>query len=71
MNISIPYLISSGDPDQCVHLVQSAAVFLPGHTAQTDCVCVLVGEKFHIAPHRHFLESSDTRGTTQGCELQF
>lgn len=60
VNIDSHYLIGSGDFDQCIHLIQAATIFLPWHTAQTDSVCILVGQKFNVAPRRHFEELSDT-----------
>ena len=52
------YLIGSGDFDQCVHLIQAAPILLPGHTAEADRVCVLVGQKLNVAPRRHVTELS-------------
>ena len=50
------YLIGRGDFDQCVHLVQTTTIFPPWHTVETDSVCILVGQKFNVAPHRHFVK---------------
>lgn len=56
VNIYISHLISTGDFDQRVHLIQATAVFLPGHTIETDCICIFVGQKFDFTPQRHFQE---------------
>lgn len=53
LNIDVHYLIGSGDFDQCVHLIQAATIFLSRHTAEADSVCIFVGKKFNVAPHRN------------------
>lgn len=48
------YLVGCWYFDQGVHLIQPTAVFLLGHMAQAESVCILVSQKFNVAPHRHF-----------------
>lgn len=58
------YLVCGGDPDQRVHLVQAAnAATVPGgRDSKTDGVCVLVGQKFNVAPRRHFTDLTTRTG---------
>lgn len=60
-NADMRYPGISGDFDQRVHLIQPATIFLPGYVAQTDIVCILVGQKFDLAPHREFVGSVNTK----------
>lgn len=50
------YLIGCRDFDQGVHLIQPTSIFLLGHTAQTDSVCILVSQELNVTPHRNFVE---------------
>lgn len=50
------YLICGGYFDQCIQLIQAidVAIFLIWHIAETDSVCIIVGEKFYVTPHLLF-----------------